>query len=163
MSLSSREVYMCLSKAICHKIRIGALVLPLTVAVMSAMMPHTALAETWKVNLQEADIKGFINEVATITGKNFVPDPRINGNITVISQRAMTEAEVYDLFLSVMRVNGITAIERNGLVELLPDNVAKQSGVAVDIDGTAPSCPSLPTQQRLVVSMPWCCLIGQIA
>lgn len=137
MSLSSREVYMCLSKAICHKIRIGALVLPLTVAVMSAMMPYTALAETWKVNLQEADIKGFINEVATITGKNFVPDPRINGNITVISQRAMTEAEVYDLFLSVMRVNGITAIERNGLVELLPDNVAKQSGVAVDIDGTA--------------------------
>lgn len=132
---------MCLLKAIHHKMRnkmrVGALVLPLAVAVMSAMMPHTALAETWKVNLQEADIKGFINEVATITGKNFVPDPRINGNITVISQRAMTEAEVYDLFLSVMRVNGITAIERNGLVELLPDNVAKQSGVAVDIDGTA--------------------------
>ena len=46
-----------------------------------------ASAESWKVNLQDADIKAFINEVATITDQNFVLDPRINGNVTVISNR----------------------------------------------------------------------------
>lgn len=92
-------------------------------------------AESWKVNLQDADIKAFINEVATITDQNFVLDPRINGNVTVISNRALSKAEIYQLFLSVMQVNGIAAIDTGSTIKLVPDNVAKQSGVAVDLNG----------------------------
>ena len=92
-------------------------------------------AESWKVNLQDADIKAFINEVATITDQNFVLDPRINGNVTVISNRALSKAEIYQLFLSVMQVNGIAAIDTGSTIKLVPDNVAKQSGVAVDLTG----------------------------
>jgi len=94
-----------------------------------------ASAESWKVNLQDADIKAFINEVATITDQNFVLDPRINGNVTVISNRALSRDEIYQLFLSVMQVNGIAAIDSGTTVKLVPDNVAKQSGVAVDLRG----------------------------
>ena len=92
-------------------------------------------AESWKVNLQDADIKAFINEVATITNQNFVLDPRINGNVTVISNKALSRDEVYQLFLSVMQVNGIAAIDSGTTIKLVPDNVAKQSGVAVDLRG----------------------------
>ncbi len=92
-----------------------------------------AYAGSWKVNLQDADIHAFINEVATITDKNFVPDPRINGKVTVISNRAMDEEEIYQLFLSVMQVNGVVAIEKDGIVELKPDNLGKQSGLPVDL------------------------------
>ncbi|WP_413191049.1 type II secretion system secretin GspD [Psychrobacter sp. AT9] len=92
-------------------------------------------AESWKVNLQDADIKAFINEVATITDQNFVLDPRINGNVTVISNKALSRDEIYQLFLSVMQVNGIAAIDSGTTVKLVPDNVAKQSGVAVDLRG----------------------------
>ncbi|MGI9340152.1 MAG: type II secretion system secretin GspD, partial [Psychrobacter sp.] len=94
-----------------------------------------ASAESWKVNLQDADIKAFINEVATITDQNFVLDPRINGNVTVISNRALSRDEIYQLFLSVMQVNGIAAIDSGTTVKLVPDNVAKQSGVTVDLRG----------------------------
>lgn len=94
-----------------------------------------ANAESWKVNLQDADIKAFINEVATITDQNFVLDPRINGNVTVISNRALSRDEIYQLFLSVMQVNGIAAIDSGTTIKLVPDNVAKQSGVAVDLRG----------------------------
>ncbi|MBI0426656.1 type II secretion system secretin GspD [Psychrobacter sp. NG27] len=94
-----------------------------------------ASAESWKVNLQDADIKAFINEVATITDQNFVLDPRINGNVTVISNKALSRDEIYQLFLSVMQVNGIAAIESGTTTKLVPDNVAKQSGVAVDLRG----------------------------
>ncbi|MDN5897505.1 MAG: type II secretion system secretin GspD [Psychrobacter sp.] len=94
-----------------------------------------ASAESWKVNLQDADIKAFINEVATITDQNFVLDPRINGNVTVISNKALSRDEIYQLFLSVMQVNGIAAIDSGTTVKLVPDNVAKQSGVAVDLRG----------------------------
>ena len=92
-------------------------------------------AESWKVNLQDADIKAFINEVATITDQNFVLDPRINGNVTVISNKALSRDEIYQLFLSVMQVNGIAAIDSGTTIKLVPDNVAKQSGVAVDLRG----------------------------
>ncbi|WP_198329426.1 type II secretion system secretin GspD [Psychrobacter cibarius] len=94
-----------------------------------------ASAESWKVNLQDADIKAFINEVATITDQNFVLDPRINGNVTVISNKALSRDEIYQLFLSVMQVNGIAAIDSGTTIKLVPDNVAKQSGVAVDLRG----------------------------
>ena len=95
-----------------------------------------ANAESWKVNLQDADIKAFINEVATITDQNFVLDPRINGNVTVISNRALSRDEIYQLFLSVMQVNGIAAIDSGTTIKLVPDNVAKQTGIEVDLRGT---------------------------
>ena len=94
-------------------------------------------AESWKVNLQDADIKAFINEVATITDQNFVLDPRINGNVTVISNKALSRDEIYQLFLSVMQVNGIAAVDSGTTIKLVPDNVAKQSGVAVDLQGNS--------------------------
>ncbi|MGP5503838.1 type II secretion system secretin GspD [Psychrobacter celer] len=109
---------------------------PLCLAIpLWAASTGLASAESWKVNLQDADIKAFINEVATITNQNFVLDPRINGNVTVISNKALSRDEIYQLFLSVMQVNGIAAINSGTTVKLVPDNVAKQSGVAVDLRG----------------------------
>lgn len=94
-------------------------------------------AETgYKVHLQDADIKAFIDQVASITKKNFVLDPRINGNVTVIANKTLSRDEIYDLFLAVMKVNGIVALDRGLTIELLPDTVAKQAGVDVDLRGT---------------------------
>ena len=113
-----------------YTVRPFCLALPLWAA-----MCGLASAESWKVNLQDADIKAFINEVATITNQNFVLDPRINGNVTVISNRALSRDEIYQLFLSVMQVNGIAAINSGTTIKLVPDSVAKQTGIAVDLRG----------------------------
>ncbi|WP_201561034.1 type II secretion system secretin GspD [Psychrobacter sp. NC44] len=116
--------------------RLMRLCRPLCLAIpLWAASTGLASAESWKVNLQDADIKAFINEVATITDQNFVLDPRINGNVTVISNKALSRDEIYQLFLSVMQVNGIAAIDSGTTIKLVPDNVAKQSGVAVDLRG----------------------------
>ena len=116
--------------------RLMCLCRPLCLAIpLWAASTGLVSAESWKVNLQDADIKAFINEVATITNQNFVLDPRINGNVTVISNKALSRDEIYQLFLSVMQVNGIAAIDSGTTIKLVPDNVAKQSGVAVDLRG----------------------------
>lgn len=100
---------------------------------LTSLVAH---AETgYKVHLQDADIKAFIDQVASITHKNFVLDPRVNGNVTVIANKTLSEQEVYDLFLAVMKVNGIVAINRGDITELVPDSVAKQSGIDVDLRG----------------------------
>lgn len=96
------------------------------------MLAFPAFAQTWKINLLNADINAFVSEVADITGKNFAVDPRVKGNITVISNKALNRDEVYELFQGVMNVNGVVAIPSGNTIKLVPDVNAKQSGVPFD-------------------------------
>ena len=100
---------------------------PMMVAVSTAT--H---AQTWKINLRDADLTAFINEVADITGKNFAVDPRVRGNVTVISNKPLNKNEVYDLFLGVLNVNGVVAIPSGNTIRLVPDSNVKNSGVPYD-------------------------------
>lgn len=93
-------------------------------------------AQTWKVNLKDADISALVSEVAEITGKNFIVDPRVKGNITVISSTALTADQVYELFLGVLDVNGFAAVQSGKAVKILPDMNAKSNGVRVDVSGS---------------------------
>ncbi|MDO5651549.1 MAG: type II secretion system secretin GspD [Moraxella sp.] len=107
------------------------------VLLATPLTASVSYAETWTVNLQDADIKAFIHEVAGITKRNFVIDPRINGTVTVVSNRALSESELYELFLSVMQVNGVSAVDTGLTVKLVPENVVRQMGVRVDNEGKA--------------------------
>ena len=60
-------------------------------APLVAMISTAGYAQTWKINLRDADLTAFINEVADITGKNFAVDPRVRGNVTVISNKALNK------------------------------------------------------------------------
>ena len=101
-------------------------------APLLATVSTVAQAQTWKVNLRDADLTAFINEVADITGKNFAVDPRVRGNVTVISNKALNKDEVYDLFLGVLNVNGVVAIPSGNTIRLVPDSNVKNSGVPYD-------------------------------
>lgn len=82
--------------------------------------------KSWTINIQNADIRAFVSQVADMTGKNFVLDPRVRANdITVISRKALTADEVYQLFLSVLQVNGYAAIPSGDSVKIVPSTTAK--------------------------------------
>ena len=101
-------------------------------APLVAMVSTSTYAQTWTINLRDADLTAFINEVADITGKNFAVDPRVRGNVTVISKKPLNKAEVYDLFLGVLNVNGVVAIPSGNTIKLVPDSNVKSSGVPFD-------------------------------
>lgn len=101
-------------------------------SLLLAMSAPVHAARTWKVNLKDADITALVTEVAEITGKNFVVDPRVKGTITVISSKALTAPEVYELFLGVLGVNGFAAVQNGNTIKLVPDANAKQFAVKVD-------------------------------
>ena len=101
-------------------------------APLMAMVSTASYAQTWKINLRDADLTAFINEVADITGKNFAVDPRVRGNVTVISNKALNKNEVYDLFLGVLNVNGVVAIPSGNTIKLVPDSNVKSSGIPYD-------------------------------
>lgn len=88
------------------------------------------------LNLKNADINVLIATVAEITGKNFIVDPRVEGKVTVITSEPMTPGEIYDTFLSVLRVNGFAAVQNGKLVRIVPDAVARQFETPVETPGT---------------------------
>ncbi|MDO3665881.1 type II secretion system secretin GspD [Acinetobacter higginsii] len=104
----------------------------LAAAPLVATISTNVQAQTWKINLRDADLTAFINEVADITGKNFAVDPRVRGNVTVISNKPLNKDEVYDLFLGVLNVNGVVALPSGNTVKLVPDSNAKNSGIPYD-------------------------------
>ncbi len=88
------------------------------------------------LNLKNADINVLIATVAEITGRNFIVDPRVEGKVTVITSEPMTPGEIYDTFLSVLRVNGFAAVQNGKLVRIVPDAVARQFETPVETPGT---------------------------
>ncbi|TCB33591.1 type II secretion system protein GspD [Acinetobacter sp. ANC 4910] len=106
-------------------------------APLIAAVSSSAYAQTWKINLRDADLTAFINEVADITGKNFAVDPRVRGNVTVISNKPLNKSEVYDLFLGVLNVNGVVAIPSGNTVKIVPDSNVKSSGIPYDAKNRA--------------------------
>ncbi len=50
-------------------------------------------------NLKNVDIRTLISQVSKETGKNFVVDPRVKGEVTVISNHALSPDEFYQVFL----------------------------------------------------------------
>jgi general secretion pathway protein D len=77
--------------------------------------------DTHTLNLQDADIRLLIETVADITGKNFIVDPSVSGKVTVISGHPVPAAEIYDTFLAVLSVNGLTAIDTGKAIKIVPD------------------------------------------
>src|SRR6218665_3922837 len=106
----------------------------LCVVLALSLPAHAAKPKTWKVNLKDADITALVSEVAEVTGKNFVVGPRVKGTITVISSKALTANELYELFLGVLSVNGFAAVPSGSAVKIVPDVNGKQMAVPVDVD-----------------------------
>ncbi len=95
-------------------------------------LPQKADLRQW--NLQNVDIKNVVEEVARVTGKNFIIDPNLSGNVTVISNEQMTPDELYELFLSMLQVLGYAAVDSDGVVKIAPDAKARQLGTFIAND-----------------------------
>jgi general secretion pathway protein D len=91
-------------------------------------------AETVTLNLKDADIGALISTVAEVTDRNFIVDPRVKGKVTVISTRAMDADEVYQVFLSILKVHGFAAVPSGEVIKIVPDVNAKQDGIPTTSD-----------------------------
>lgn len=95
------------------------------------------LKQVW--NLQNADIRAVIQTMSSLTGKNFVIDPRVQGKITIVSKKPMTVKELYRVFLSMLQILGFAAVPAGNVVKVVPAMNAKEyAGTAVTGKGTVP-------------------------
>ena len=100
----------------------------LAAAIFLLVTPGLA-AQEYTVNLKDTDIQEFIKFVADVTGTTMVVDPNVKGKVRVISSKPVTQAELYDLFLSILDVQGYTAVRSGQVVRIVPSKDARSSPV----------------------------------
>ena len=105
------------------------------IALLAAAAP--ALAQT-TLNVRDADIRAFIADAAKVTGRTFIIDNRVQGKVTVVTDRPLSRSEYLEVFLSTLRANGLVAVPTaNGAFRVQPiDNAASQPG-RVGVAGAA--------------------------
>ena len=100
-------------------------ILPIFVLLL-AIFPASA-EDNWKINLKNADIREFVTQISAITGKSFIIDPRVKGDVTIVSNVNMDEDSVYQLFLSVLQVHGYAAVPTGSAIKIVQTVLAKQN------------------------------------
>jgi len=95
--------------------------------------------ETWQMATKGANIQEFVDQVAKITGKTFIVDPKLKGQVTVISSTPLGKEGVYELFLSVLRLQNFTAVPSGNVIRIQQSATGKQTpGAAGNLDTAAP-------------------------
>ncbi len=77
-------------------------------------------------NFKDADITQITEAVAAATGKNFIVDPRVRAQVTMISSTPMSPAAFYEAYLAILQVHGFIAVPAGDIIKILPDANARQ-------------------------------------
>ena len=104
-------------------------------AAIAIALPASGADDTVTLNFVNADIEAVVKAVSEITGRNFILDPKIKGTVNIISARPVPRSLVYPTLLSALRLQGVAAVEGNGVTKLVLETDAKMHGSAVGQGG----------------------------
>jgi general secretion pathway protein D len=77
-------------------------------------------------NFKDADITQIAEAVSAATGKNFIIDPRVRAQVTMLSSTPMSPDAFYQAFLSILQVHGFVALPAGKVIKIVPDANARQ-------------------------------------
>lgn len=101
------------------------------------------------IDFDNVDIQLFIKYISELTGKNFVVDRAVQGNVTILSPTKISAQEAYSVFQSVLEVHGFTTVEAGSVTKILPSARARSQNVEMVTSGT-PSDPEDKVVTQLV-------------
>src|ERR1700691_5967755 len=96
------------------------------IAVSAWALAEQPVAQRITPNFKDADITQIAEAVSAATGKNFIIDPRVRAQVTMLSSTAMSPSAFYEAFLSILQVYGFIAVPAGDVVKILPDANARQ-------------------------------------
>lgn len=105
---------------------------------MLALAAYAPVIAQTTLNLRDADVRAFIQDASRVTGRNFVIDGRVQGKVTVVSDRPLSRSEYFEVFLSTLRANGLVAIPTaNGAYRIQPAETAAAQPGKIGLSGAA--------------------------
>src|SRR5689334_12242939 len=76
-------------------------------------------------NFKDADITMIAEAVSAATGKNFIIEPRVRAQVTMLSSTPMSPDAFYEAFLSILQVHGFVAMPSGNVIKIVPDANAR--------------------------------------
>jgi len=70
-------------------------------------------------NFKDADLGQITEAVAAATGKNFIVDPRVRAQVTMISSTPMSPGAFYEAYLAILQVHGFIAVPAGDVIKIL--------------------------------------------
>ncbi len=98
------------------------------------------------LNFANAEIEAVARTMASMTGRNVVVDPRVKGTMNLNTERAVSPAVAYNLFLATLRLQGYAVVEVGGLDKVVPEADAKLQGGTVSAGAVSANNSQLVTQ-----------------
>ena len=92
------------------------------------------------VDFDNVDLRVFIKFVSEVTGRVFLLDDRVRGQVSVRFANKIPIDQLHDVLESVLEVKGFAVIPAGPITKIVPLGTAKQRGIAVT--GSGPSKPN---------------------
>ncbi|MGQ4807991.1 Secretin XcpQ [Candidatus Entotheonellaceae bacterium PAL068K] len=101
-----------------------------------------ASADTIHLNFRDADLLQIINLMSDLTGKNFLVDDKVRGKVTIIAPKPVSLEEAYQVFLSILEIQGFTVVSQGPIIKIVPSQEVKERPLPTTIDGQFPGSPT---------------------
>ena len=98
------------------------------------------------LNFVNADIDAVARAIGLMTGRTMVIDPRVKGQLTMLTERPVSPALAYNQFLATLRLQGFTVVESAGLYKVVPEADAKLQGGSVSVGSVGNGGGQMQTQ-----------------
>jgi general secretion pathway protein D len=126
--------------------RLRVTIAMLTLAVCALTLAQQPATQRITPNFKDADITQIIEAVSMATGKNFIIDPRVRAQVTMLSSTAMTPDQFYQAFLAILQVHGFVAIPSGNVIKIVPDANMRQYAADDLPDRVSSSSDEMVTQ-----------------
>jgi len=90
------------------------------------LLPLVLAQQLITPNYVGAELRAIVQAVSAVTGKNFIIDPRVRAEVTMLSTTPMTPDAFYAAFLSILQVHGFVAVTSGDIIKIVPDASARQ-------------------------------------
>ena len=83
------------------------------------------------------EILTVINLMSELTGKNFLIDGNVRGKVTLIAPQPVTIDEAYEVFLSILEIQGFTVVPQGPVIKVIPAADIKDNPIPTTTDDGA--------------------------
>jgi general secretion pathway protein D len=99
----------------------------------------TAESNLVAVDFENVDLRVFIKFVSEVTGRLFLLDDRVRGQVSVRFANQIPVDQLHDVLESVLEVKGFAVIAAGPITKIVPLGSAKQRGIEVTGSGSSGS------------------------
>ncbi|MFK3776397.1 type II secretion system secretin GspD [Pseudomonas sp. NPDC089406] len=97
----------------------------------AAAMPNPLGEQPVQLNFVDADIQAVVRGLSRATGRQFLVDPRVKGQLTLVSEGQVPASKAYSMLLAALRMQGFSVVDVGGVAQVVPQADAKLLGGAL--------------------------------